>query len=445
VGFGISAKLNAPSQTKFKQQTSTMSDTIIRVENLGKKYNIGHQNPQRYTALRDVIANGTKSLSRKLLKPFGKKIPNPYVEEFWALKDVCFEIKKGDRVGIIGRNGAGKSTLLKILSRITEPTTGRITIQGRVASLLEVGTGFHPELTGRENIYLNGAILGMSKAEIKRKFDEIVAFSEVEKFLDTPVKHYSSGMYVRLAFAVAAHLEPEILVVDEVLAVGDMAFQQKCLGKMEEVAKQGRTVLFVSHNMAAITNLCRSAIFLDKGQIIFTSSAGEVVSKYLNSVTEHSGGEVLLSKISSPAYFTKVAILDEHNQPTETVDLTVGFKVYFEYEIEQTIAGLDLTFSLFDKNGSRIFYSGISKSKNHLNIEHQPGHYIAEVKIPANFIAPGIYTITTSLEQPNIYLFDNRENVIGFSVVDSGSQEYLYAGVDIGSILVNFEWNSQKI
>lgn len=422
-----------------------MSDPVIRVENLGKKYIIEHQKQGRYTALRDVIANGTKSLGRQLLKPFSKRISDPAIEEFWALKDVSFEIKQGDRVGIIGRNGAGKSTLLKILSRITEPTTGRITIKGRVASLLEVGTGFHPELTGRENIYLNGAILGMSKAEIKRKFDEIVAFSEVEKFLDTPVKYYSSGMYVRLAFAVAAHLEPEILVVDEVLAVGDMAFQKKCLGKMEDVAKQGRTVLFVSHNMAAITNLCRSCIFLNKGQVIDTGLASEVVSKYLNSLTEHCGGEVLLSKISSPAYFTKVAILDESNQPTETVDLTTGFQVYFEYEIEQSIVGLEVSFILYDKQGAYIFYSSTFKSPNLINKDYQPGHYAAEVNVPANFLAPGIYSITIGLAQPNICLFDKRDNVIGFSVIDSGSQEYLYAGADIGAILVNFEWKTQLI
>ncbi|MFN7714480.1 MAG: ABC transporter ATP-binding protein, partial [Pseudanabaenaceae cyanobacterium] len=208
-----------------------MSETVIRVENLGKKYIIGHQAKERYLTLRDTIANRTKAL----FNPFSQKQTESNQEEFWALKDITFEIKQGERVGVIGRNGAGKSTLLKVLSKITEPTTGQIRIKGRVASLLEVGTGFHPELTGRENIYLNGAILGMSRAEIRRKFDEIVDFAEVEKFLDTPVKRYSSGMYVRLAFAVAAHLEPEILIVDEVLAVGDAAFQKKCLGKMEDV------------------------------------------------------------------------------------------------------------------------------------------------------------------------------------------------------------------
>ncbi|MBD2452907.1 ATP-binding cassette domain-containing protein [Nostoc sp. FACHB-87] len=257
-----------------------MSDTIITVENLGKKYIIGHQQQEKYTALRDVIANGAKGLFKSFQNRKFKS--SNYQEEFWALKDVSFEIKQGDRVGIIGRNGAGKSTLLKILSRITEPTQGNIKIKGRVASLLEVGTGFHPELTGRENIYLNGAILGMSKAEIKQKFDEIVAFAEVEKFLDTPVKRYSSGMYVRLAFAVAAHLEPEILVVDEVLAVGDVEFQKKCLGKMQDVAQGGRTVLFVSHNMAAVRQLCNSALLMKNGSLVFEGSAELVVNHYLN-------------------------------------------------------------------------------------------------------------------------------------------------------------------
>ncbi|MDJ1175407.1 ABC transporter ATP-binding protein [Roseofilum capinflatum] len=259
-----------------------MSEPIIRVENLGKKYLIRHQQQEPYAALRDVITNGVKSLGRTLVKGGVQKLESPSREDFWALKDVSFEINRGDRVGIIGRNGAGKSTLLKILSRITEPTTGRINIKGRVASLLEVGTGFHPELTGRENIYLNGAILGMSKVEIKKKFDEIVAFAEVEKFLDTPVKRYSSGMYVRLAFSVAAHLEPEILIVDEVLAVGDLQFQEKCLGKMEDVAqKEGRTVIFVSHNMAAISGLCTSALHLSSGQVIGKGSVGNNIERYM--------------------------------------------------------------------------------------------------------------------------------------------------------------------
>ncbi|MDQ3843434.1 MAG: ABC transporter ATP-binding protein [Bacteroidota bacterium] len=257
-----------------------MSDTIIKVENLSKSYTIKHENPERYTALRDVIANGFKRFSH-IIKP--KNIIYNSKEEFFALKDLNFEINKGDRIGIIGRNGAGKSTLLKILSRITEPTAGRIHIKGRVASLLEVGTGFHPELTGRENIYLNGGILGMKRSEIKKKFDEIVDFAEVEKFLDTPVKRYSSGMYVRLAFAVAAHLDPEILVIDEVLAVGDTQFQKKCLGKMEDVSKQdGRTILFVSHDISAVNRLCNKGILLNKGKVQIKGYINDVIDVYIN-------------------------------------------------------------------------------------------------------------------------------------------------------------------
>ena len=262
-----------------------MSDTIIQVENLSKQYIIQHQKQKSYNTLRDILANSTHSFFKNIHKR-KFKVHSSQKEEFWALKDISFEIKQGDRIGIIGRNGAGKSTLLKILSRITEPTSGRISIKGRVASLLEVGTGFHPELTGRENIYLNGAILGMSKAEITRKFDEIVDFAEVEKFLDTPVKHYSSGMYVRLAFAVAAHLEPEILIVDEVLAVGDMQFQKKCLGKMENVSvKEGRTVLFVSHNMSAMSTLCNYGIVLKNGTIVYPKDMiNKATDYYIKSV-----------------------------------------------------------------------------------------------------------------------------------------------------------------
>jgi lipopolysaccharide transport system ATP-binding protein len=257
------------------------NQTVISVENIGKTYRISHQvERQRYVALRDVLAERLKGFLRP--RSDAPAI-SPATEDFWALKGVSFEVKQGEIVGIIGRNGAGKSTLLKILSRITEPTEGRVRIKGRVASLLEVGTGFHPELTGRENIFLNGSILGMSRAEIKAKFDEIVAFAEVERFLDTPVKHYSSGMYVRLAFAVAANLEPEILIVDEVLAVGDAEFQKKCLGKMQEVTQGGRTVLFVSHNMSAVQSLCHRGILLKQGMLVFQGSAENAIGRYLDS------------------------------------------------------------------------------------------------------------------------------------------------------------------
>jgi len=255
-----------------------MSDSIIEVKGLSKKYILSHEGQEKYTALRDVIANKMKGLVNRQ-----QNLKAPTQEEFWALKDVEFNIKQGDRVGIIGRNGAGKSTLLKILSRITEPTSGTIKIKGRVASLLEVGTGFHPELTGRENIFLNGAILGMSRTEIRKKFDEIVDFAEVERFLDTPVKRYSSGMYVRLAFAIAAHLEPEILIVDEVLAVGDSNFQKKCLGKMEDVSKgEGRTILFVSHNVNALKILCNEGVLLEQGQLRLLGEINSVINSYLD-------------------------------------------------------------------------------------------------------------------------------------------------------------------
>src|SRR5271166_6236219 len=264
-----------------------MSDTVIKIEKLSKRYFVGHQCAQgeRYVSFRDVIASEGRKLARKTVDLLqGRQVmQGNVVEEFWALKNVSFELKQGQVLGIVGRNGAGKSTLLKILSRITEPTEGKVLIRGRVASLLEVGTGFHSELTGRENIFLNGAILGMTQREIAKKFDEIVAFAEVEKFLDTPVKHYSSGMYVRLAFSVAAHLEPEILVVDEVLAVGDTEFQKKCLGKMDEVSRQeGRTVLFVSHNLAAVAEMADRALLLDAGAVAVDSSVADAVSTYLS-------------------------------------------------------------------------------------------------------------------------------------------------------------------
>ncbi|MEB3123595.1 MAG: ABC transporter ATP-binding protein [Snowella sp.] len=297
-----------------------MSDTVIEVENLSKKYIIGHQKQERYTALRDVIADGAKSFWRSLSG--GRSGIPENKEEFWALKDVSFEVKQGECIGIIGRNGAGKSTLLKILSRITEPTTGRIKIRGRVASLLEVGTGFHPELTGRENIFLNGSILGMSRAEIKAKFDEIVDFAEVERFLDTPVKFYSSGMYVRLAFAVASHLEPEILIVDEVLAVGDAAFQKKCLGKMGDVAeKEGRTVLFVSHNMTAVQSLCGRVMLLANGEVKYNGDPLDAINDYLHknecSAKAFHLSDVKLRNGKGELYFSDIQLM---NLAGKTID-----------------------------------------------------------------------------------------------------------------------------
>jgi lipopolysaccharide transport system ATP-binding protein len=312
-----------------------MRDTAIRVENLGKLYQIG-QRLTRYETLRDRIALFARSPFRNLrrLGTRGQKRELGYI---WAIKDVSFEVKRGEVVGIIGGNGAGKSTLLRILSRITEPTEGYAEIRGRVGSLLEVGTGFHPELTGRENIYLNGAILGMKKAEIDRRFDEIVAFAEIEKFLDTPVKHYSSGMYMRLAFAVAAHLEPEILLVDEVLAVGDAAFQKKCLGKMGDVAKEGRTVLFVSHNMGAIASLCDRSLFLREGFLIKEGPAEEVISAYLG------GGK--RNEIRFP---DGPVIKASVRQSEQGIELTV------DYKVDRPIALPCLGFVIYDYLGNPV-------------------------------------------------------------------------------------------
>lgn len=315
--------------------------TVIRVENLCKKYLVGHNTQERFPTFRDAMVCGARNIGRRLLHPLMASAGNPLVsggevEEFWALKDVSFEVKQGERIGIIGRNGAGKSTLLKILSRITEPTTGRVSLKGRVASLLEVGTGFHPELTGRENIFLNGAILGMSKEEIRRRYDEIVDFAGVEKFLDTPVKRYSSGMRVRLGFSVAAHLEPEILIVDEVLAVGDAQFQAKCLGKMDEVSKQGRTVLFVSHNMGAISQLCSRGLLIDRGKYQSFGDISSVVSKYLSSGFRGSQGKCsFLLDQKKPSQYISAAITNSKGQVVSETNNDEPFFINLEYLVRK--------------------------------------------------------------------------------------------------------------
>jgi lipopolysaccharide transport system ATP-binding protein len=358
-----------------------MSGTVIRVINLGKKYVIGHQQKGRsqHTTLRDTITNSIKSFGSSLLTRKEQDNLPPNQEEFWALKDVSFEVKQGEVVGIIGRNGAGKSTLLKILSQITEPTTGEIEITGKVASLLEVGTGFHPELTGRENIFLNGAILGMSKAEIRKKFDEIVSFAEVEKFLDTPVKHYSSGMYVRLAFAIAAHLEPEILIIDEVLAVGDMQFQDKCLGKMEDVSKSGQSVIFVSHNMSLIQKLCKKGIFLSHGEVKSISVISQAIEKYLddysNSIEDLSLRERKDRQGSGKARIVGFYILDEFGNRKKALESGENYKFIMEYELKshQPIKDVVGSIAITDNNGAIVFLVRSNFTKQNLNLEKENG------------------------------------------------------------------------
>jgi lipopolysaccharide transport system ATP-binding protein len=393
-----------------------MSDTIIRVENLGKKYIIGHQKQERYTALRDVIANSAKSVGRQLLKPLGKRMPDPAVEEFWALKDVSFEIKEGDRVGIIGRNGAGKSTLLKILSRITEPTTGRISIKGRVASLLEVGTGFHPELTGRENIFLNGAILGMSKAEIQRKFDEIVTFAEVEKFLDTPVKRYSSGMYVRLAFAVAAHLEPEILVVDEVLAVGDAQFQKKCLGKMKEVSGEGRTVLFVSHNMVAIRALCSNAILLNRGEVVNIGSINQCIETY-ESKSFHdvcSAWKKSLSDGEGSLVILQVDSFLKNKQPNLILELEIVLESLSKHK------PAFLAVDILDAAGTAIMQA-IPKLEGFIEYKKQKHFIKIAIQLPP--LIPGQYLVTVWVGSHNTETLHEVKEAILFEIDTSPTRD----------------------
>ena len=378
-----------------------MSDTVIRVENLSKKYLIGDRKEEGYITLRDALADGAKSLSRHLLTPFDKSMLNPGVKEFWALRDVSFEIKMGDRVGIVGRNGAGKSTLLKILSRITEPSTGRISIEGRVASLLEVGTGFHPELTGRENIYLNGAILGMSRVEIKKNFDEIVAFAEVEKFLDTPVKRYSSGMYVRLAFAIAAHLEPEILIVDEVLAVGDVRFQKKCLGKMEDVSRHGRTIIFVSHQMAAVRSLCSRALLMKNGELVVYSDTETAISDYLLE-DNVSDALVVWNQVSAPQSpelrFLKAYILNHQSEYASSVDCRKEFSIVLEYEVLKPLSGLRIGFFIQSLEGIPI--CGSTDSESWSETKRDAGHYISKCNFPGYTLNYGKYSIYFGADIP---------------------------------------------
>jgi lipopolysaccharide transport system ATP-binding protein len=370
---------------------------IIKAEGLGKKYILSHQRKQSYYALRDVMAETAKRWGNKILHPVSRRGPDPTHEEFWALKDVSFEINQGDRVGIIGRNGAGKSTLLKILSRITEPTTGRVKIQGRVASLLEVGTGFHPELTGRENVYLNGAILGMSKSEIKRKFDEIIDFAEVEKFLDTPVKRYSSGMYVRLAFAVAAHLEPEILVVDEVLAVGDAQFQKKCLGKMESVSTiEGRTVLFVSHDMSAIKALCNQVLLLANGQVVSQGGAEQQIADYL-AINYRRKDSIATSKLQLSSNLT-LSKLEFSPNPVITGN-KVKFTIVFKTRRQVNIQAITIVF--YSLLGMRVAVIDLRKADGSYCVE--PSHSLTingETSLP---FVEGDYKISLYVSSAEVH------------------------------------------
>lgn len=401
-----------------------MAETAIRAERLGKQYRIG-QYVANYRTLRDVIADVAAAPVRWLRASSKQSSSRP--ETIWALRDVSFTLERGQVLGVIGRNGAGKSTLLKLLSRVTEPTEGYAEIYGRVGSLLEVGTGFHPELTGRENIYLNGAILGMKRVEIEDRFDEIVAFAEVEKFIDTPVKRYSSGMYLRLAFAVAAHLEPEILVVDEVLAVGDAEFQRKCLGKMSDVAHEGRTVIFVSHNMSAISRLTQDSIVLDHGRIVCHAPTPEAVDFYMTSGLAQAGErrwEESEQRRAAGA-FTPIAlrVLDRHGRVTNQVMSVEPFQVEFEYDLAADITGLRVGLYLTTSRGQSVFTSFDTDNPQDFDqyTERAAGKYVSRCQIPANTLNEGRFVLGVNASSFRIQSYFTDEHALTFTVDGTGA------------------------
>jgi len=425
-----------------------MSKTVIEAEALGKSYIIGHKQKEPYSTLRDVL---TKLPMKWLSRLRGSRNHfSERTEEFWALKDLYFKVNEGDRVGIVGRNGAGKSTLLKIISRITEPTNGKVKIKGRVASLLEVGTGFHPELTGRENIYLNGAILGMRHFEVKNRFDEIVAFSEVEKFLDTPVKRYSSGMYVRLAFAVAAHLEPEILIVDEVLAVGDAQFQKKCLGKMESVGKDGRTVIFVSHNLHAVKQLCTKGLLLDSGYLVYNGSSQQAVDEYLQKTIKNSTCfdiDKAINSLPIDPSFKLEAINMSQNGITAIDSIENGspLEVNIHYCIHHLVLGLRIFIDMLDDHGAILFRSFHDGSKYGIS-SMEPGSYISKVVIPPNLLATGSYTLCIKAGIFGVrYTIPEEGICIPLHVEQTSPYNWAYSGDRlVGKLALSLNWEIRK-
>jgi lipopolysaccharide transport system ATP-binding protein len=432
-----------------------MNDIAVRVENLGKLYRIGQI--VGYSTLRESLMNVAYAPFRRLRsarhKPSAKssepRTTSHKPNFIWALKDVSFEIKRGEAVGIIGKNGSGKTTILKILSRITAPTEGCAEIHGRVGSLLEVGTGFHPELTGRENIYLNGAVLGMKRAEVKLRFDEIVAFSEIEKFLDTPVKRYSSGMYVRLAFAVAAHLEPEILIVDEVLAVGDAAFQKKCLGKMNIVSREGRTVLFVSHNMQSVRQLCQRAILLKEGALAADGVATEVTAKYLQEIpvadTRASLEALIRSLPPDPAFRLDSIVLSQNDKPVVNAVLNgQPLDIEIAYEVKERTRGLRVFLDLCDSEGTLLFRSFHDEQADGVPTM-EAGSYVSRAVIPADVLAPITYELRIQAGIFNVRMCTDQGVGIPLFVEATGLHNRAYVSdTHRGKLALAIPWSTQK-
>jgi lipopolysaccharide transport system ATP-binding protein len=426
-----------------------MGELAIRAEGLGKKFRLGKQ--ERYLALRDTLTRAAGAPFRVLSRlasgqsPFG----DGEHKEFWALSDVDFSIARGEIVGLIGRNGAGKSTLLKILSRIVEPTKGRALLRGRVGSLLEVGTGFHPELTGRENIFLNGAILGMARREVRRKFDEIVAFAEVEQFIDTPVKQYSSGMYMRLAFAVAAQLEPEILLVDEVLAVGDSSFQKKCIGRMGEVGKEGRTVVFVSHSMTAITRLCPRAICLDRGRAVADGPAAEVTAAYLRSDVGSMAQRFWTDPVTAPgdqvARLRAVSVIADDGAPRATVHIRRPVILEMVYDILRPGCCPVPNFHLYNEEGICVFVT-IDTDPAWRRQTKPVGQYVSRVTVPGNFLSEGTLIVDAAIStMETTTVHAHEREAVAFQVIDSIDGDSMrgdYGGAMPGVVRPRLDWRT---
>jgi lipopolysaccharide transport system ATP-binding protein len=417
-----------------------MSANVIEIEHLGKCYRLG-ASPSYGRSLIETIGASFNGW----LRPTATAAPAAAVD-FWALRDVSLTIEEGDRVAVIGRNGAGKTTVLKILSRITAPTEGLVRIRGRVASLLEVGTGFHPELTGRENIFLNGAILGMSREEIRRKFDDIVGFSEIEKFVDTPVKRYSSGMYVRLAFSVAAHLEPDILIVDEVLAVGDVRFQEKCLGKMRSIGRQGRTVLFVTHQMGMVSQLCNRAVLLEAGSIREQGAPEAVVSAYLRSMRPQEAGrfERAAKELEGKKMaVTHLATLHPAGAEISEFAFDQPFVFHIRGMVQKFVPGVSLGVVVRDRLARKVFTSQIPLEAHGV---HAAVHaFAAQMRVPAPFLAPGEYSFLVSLHVPNVEVLDQVSEVCPFRIVDTGSDMAIHEGADYGCVISPCTWKVEAL